>query len=713
MAYLNYRGQVMPESRSVVDRYEARNNPAAQTLTGTDAANALLGEANDTLIGKGGDDWYYLMGYNTRAVEAPNGGIDTAYAWAGSHALAANIENLVLEGGDQNYGVGNALPNLIIGKDGRNSLYGGAGDDVLVGGAGGDYFVIVKGEGNDVIQDFKPGTGADGDFVRLIGSGFHTFDQIKAAMVQQGADTVLHVGSEVVVFRNTRIAQFTADDFQLPLDRSKLGELNFNDEFDRLNLWSAGTREGLWKTNYGYGGPTTVDRYTLPNNGEQQIYVAPGFQGTAGRDLGLNPYSISGGVLSIRAQRAPDALQPSIWGYDYTSGMLSTKGVHAQTYGYYELRADLPEGRGLWPAFWMLAEDGRKVELDILEALGHEPNGPYAFRHDRTSGTNNLAGMQNLLPHPEGFHTYGLMWSPQWTIWYLDDQEVFRAPTPPALNSPMYMIVNLAVGGNWGGPPDAQTVLPADLKIDYLRVYSLNGVSEPVPTPTDAVRTLNGTAARDELIGASNNDTLQGFAGNDYLSGGGGNDRMIGGPGDDYYVVRQVGDAVVEKPGEGNDTVEAWVDVTLSAEVEHLTQSGAANIDAIGNALNNTLRGAAGGNDLDGGAGNDRLEGWGGRDLLIGGLGNDTLVGGVGNDRMRGGAGDDRFEFAPGFGQDVIEDFLAGGTEDRMAFIGFGSTRPTVTQSGADTIVAFASGDRVTLTGVTSAQLTSADWSWS
>ncbi|NEX94660.1 family 16 glycosylhydrolase [Caulobacter sp. 17J65-9] len=658
----------------------------------------MLGEENDVLIGLKGDDWYYAMGYNTKVVEAADGGIDTVYAWAGSYALPDNVENLVLEGGNENYGVGNALNNLIFGKDGSNSLYGGAGDDVLVGGGGSDYFVIVKGEGNDVIHDFKAGQVVDGDYVRLIGSDFKSFAEIKAAMTQKGADVFLQNGDEVVVFRDTRIEQFTADDFQMPLDRSRLGELTFSEEFDSLNLSPGGTLNGIWKTNYGYGDASSVERYTLPRNGELQIYAAPGFQGTSGHDLGINPFHVEDGVMSIRAEKVGADVRSDIWNYDYTSGLLTTRGAFSQQYGYFEIRADLPEGKGLWPAFWLLPDDGRAVEMDILEGLGHQPYGPYAYRHDRTDGPNKLAGMQNLLPHPEGFHTYGLLWTEDAIVYYLDGHEVFRAASTPASNTPMYLILNLAVGGAWPGSPDGQTSLPADFKIDYVHVYELASGAAPPPPPTDPAKHLIGGDGRDELIGASGADTLEGGAGNDYLRGEGGVDRMVGGLGDDTYVVHQTGDVIVELANQGWDTVQTWADYTLPDNVEFLSMFGVANIDATGNALNNTLRGNAGANDLYGMGGADRLEGWGGRDRLDGGAGNDVL---------NGGLGVDTFVVREGAGRDVVEDFVVG--EDLIEATEFTAWR-SITQQGADTLVVFSDNASLVLRNVQAGALKASDF---
>jgi Ca2+-binding RTX toxin-like protein len=209
------------------------------------------------------------------------------------------------------------------------------------------------------------------------------------------------------------------------------------------------------------------------------------------------------------------------------------------------------------------------------------------------------------------------------------------------------------------------------------------------PPPPPGGRTLTGTAANDVLQGGSGADTLDGLGGNDYLNGKTGADRMSGGAGDDYFVVDNPGDVVVETAGEGSDSVEAWITWTLGADLEYLNLAGSANIDATGNALNNVLRGNGGANVLSGLAGNDTLEGKGGNDVLTGGAGADTFL------------------FRPGSGQDRITDWTDG--TDRLDFVGFGTARPTITQSGADTVISFATGETVTLVGVAASTVTAAD----
>ncbi len=145
---------------------------------------------------------------------------------------------------------------------------------------------------------------------------------------------------------------------------------------------------------------------------------------------------------------------------------------------------------------------------------------------------------------------------------------------------------------------------------------------------------LIGTAAIDgtgndldnRITGNAAANTLSGGAGNDTLDGGAGADTLIGGTGDDGYYVDDAGDVVVERPGEGNDTVRASIDWVLGADVENLILSGTAAIDGTGNELANKMTGNAAANHLSGGAGNDFLDGGAGADVLVGGTGDDIYV---------------------------------------------------------------------------------------
>lgn len=237
----------------------------------------------------------------------------------------------------------------------------------------------------------------------------------------------------------------------------------FSDEFDDLYLWSE--TGGVWKTSYQWGNKLVI-------NNELQYYVDP-------RLHNADPFHVDGGVLTIEARRADENERPAIENRDYTSGLLTTEMSFAQRYGYFEVSAQLPAGKGLWPAAWLLPSPNfipphvqNSAEIDILELLGHDPTTLYTAMHSNQSGELKTTIFEHKTPDLSAdFHTYGLLWTAETLAWYLDGNEIARTPTADDMHVPMYLQLNLAVGGEWPGNPDKDTVFPAHYRIDYVRVY--------------------------------------------------------------------------------------------------------------------------------------------------------------------------------------------------------------------------------------------------
>ncbi|RWQ33363.1 MAG: hypothetical protein EOS21_29705 [Mesorhizobium sp.] len=172
--------------------------------------------------------------------------------------------------------------------------------------------------------------------------------------------------------------------------------------------------------------------------------------------------------------------------------------------------------------------------------------------------------------------------------------------------------------------------------------------------------TITGSTGDDHIRGGAGNDTINGGTGDDVIDGGTGADIMRGNGGDDTYIVDNAGDAVDEGSSLGNDTVLSTISYTLADnDVENVTLTGNAAINATGNSNNNVLTGNAGNNTLTGNQGNDTLNGGAGNDSLVGGDHSDTLVGGSGADSLNGGDNDDVYVFGRGDGSDTIGDFDA------------------------------------------------------
>ncbi|PMP77141.1 MAG: glycosyl hydrolase family 16 [Chloroflexus aggregans] len=187
---------------------------------------------------------------------------------------------------------------------------------------------------------------------------------------------------------------------------------------------------------------------------------------------------IEAGVLVIEAR------QEEYLAWEYTSARIKTHYLHAWTYGRIEARMQLPAGgKGIWPAFWMLGENIATArwpncgEIDIMENIGN-PTMVYGSVHGPGySGGNAITKpFVSSQPLSDDFHIYAVEWEPDEIRWYVDDQlyHTLRRDQVPGewvFDHPFFLILNLAIGGNWPGYPDETTVFPQQLRVDYVRVY--------------------------------------------------------------------------------------------------------------------------------------------------------------------------------------------------------------------------------------------------
>ena len=183
---------------------------------------------------------------------------------------------------------------------------------------------------------------------------------------------------------------------------------------------------------------------------------------------------------------------------DYTSGRIRTAGHFSQAYGRFEARLQLPVGKGIWPAFWLLADNVAEVgwpkcgEIDILEAIG-DGSTIYSTLHGPGYSGGHALSAKFPLPAGErietGFHIYAAEWTPGEIKFFFDDHLIARR-TPADLpagatwvyDHPFFILLNLAVGGDWPGYPDATTTFPQQMRVDYVRVYSRRPPSPSVST---------------------------------------------------------------------------------------------------------------------------------------------------------------------------------------------------------------------------------------
>jgi beta-glucanase (GH16 family) len=260
----------------------------------------------------------------------------------------------------------------------------------------------------------------------------------------------------------------------------------FHDDFDEHPL-----SRGKWAPHYAGGAAWPQARYwggdgsdlkrKTTYNGEQQIYVDPRYGGRSTTPLGLDPFKIRDGVLSIIASRTPPALREVLFNNEYVSGILTTQGSFSQKYGYFEIRSKIPVGTGVWPAFWMLADDGGwPPEIDVMEGRGQLPGDLVMTTHWRNPATGLIQYCGFDFARPDAstdFHDYGVLWTRDRLIYFIDRKPVSDIKVPIGFNDPMYMIVNLAMGSKHfqgvgfvnGESPDT-----VEFQIDRISAYQID-----------------------------------------------------------------------------------------------------------------------------------------------------------------------------------------------------------------------------------------------
>jgi beta-glucanase (GH16 family) len=204
-------------------------------------------------------------------------------------------------------------------------------------------------------------------------------------------------------------------------------------------------------------------------NGENQYYT----------DDPDNAF-IEDGMLVIQA------LERNYLGKPFTSARLTTQGKLTQQYGRIEARIQIPTGKGIWPAFWMLGENydtvgwPRSGEIDIMENIGSEPWVVHGTLHgpgySGGSGVGAAYRLPDRSPFHANFHVYAVEWEPEEIRWYVNDA-LYSTITPARLpgdwvyDQPFFIILNVAVGGRWPGYPDTTTEFPQQMLVDYVRIY--------------------------------------------------------------------------------------------------------------------------------------------------------------------------------------------------------------------------------------------------
>jgi len=195
---------------------------------------------------------------------------------------------------------------------------------------------------------------------------------------------------------------------------------------------------------------------------------------------------VADSVLTIEARN------DGYGGFDYTSAKIKTAGKRSFQYGRIDIRALLPEGKGMWPALWMLGDNFNSGvgwpacgEIDIMEMIGGDggENKIYGTLHWEYNGTHADAGgsktvSSGVYNYAEAYHVFSILWNETAIRFYVDDQQYhvinITAGDMDEFHQPHWFIFNVAVGGNWPGNPDATTIFPQQMKVDYVRVFQEN-----------------------------------------------------------------------------------------------------------------------------------------------------------------------------------------------------------------------------------------------
>lgn len=211
-------------------------------------------------------------------------------------------------------------------------------------------------------------------------------------------------------------------------------ELVFYDEFDESNL------NDTW---------TVLEREKNYNN-ELQAYKRENIR-------------LGDGRLNLIGKNENDT---------YTSGLVQTLGKLNLLFGKVEVRAQYPAGKGLFPAIWLMRSDQKDTlpEIDLFESVGDNPEVVYMVHHWKENGIKKRNFSTSIVQTFDSDHLYSLEWEPDEIRWYIDEILVFSS-NRNVPDIPMYLIINLAIGGNWPGKPDESTIFPAVFSIDYVKIY--------------------------------------------------------------------------------------------------------------------------------------------------------------------------------------------------------------------------------------------------
>jgi Ca2+-binding RTX toxin-like protein len=539
-------------------------NAGGNVLTGNDGNNILNGlGGSDTMAGGLGNDTYDVDNVSDSVSEDLGEGTDRIRSTV-TYTLPDNVEHLDLQGAANVNGTGNALVNQITGNSGNNILDGGLGIDLLFGGDGNDTYIL------ETSGDKATETSAAGGTDTVLAAFNFTLTAHIENLTLTGSANLTGTGNEL----NNTI-----------LGNGGNNTLNGGTGADTM-------RGGLGNDTYvldqggdvvdettGGGGIDTVQSassYTLAGNLENLTLTGAAATGTGNAlnniligNTGNNTLTGLDGNDTIDGGAGADGMVGGIGNDTYTVdnvGDVVTEGASA---GLDTVNSSIT---------YTLTSNVEKLTLTGAGAINGTGN-TLSNTINGNSGANTLNGLAGI----------DFMFGGNGNDTYHADNVSDRATEVSAAGGTDTVISSVTFG--------------LTTNVENL--------------------TLTGSAAINAK-GNELNNILIGNTGNNSLIGNAGADNMSGGLGDDTYEVDQAGDVVTELAGQGTDTILSAITLTLGANVENLTLTGAGAINGTGNSLNNVIIGNNAANTLTGGTGNDTLTGGAGVDTLIGGDGNDN-----------------------------------------------------------------------------------------
>ncbi|MEO8079976.1 MAG: calcium-binding protein [Caldimonas sp.] len=708
-------------------------NALANTLSGNAGDNVLDGGAGaDTMAGGQGNDTYVVDNAGDVVVESAGAGVDAVFSSI-SMVLGVDVENLTLTGNAALNGTGNGAANVLVGNSAANRLDGGAGADTMVGGAGNDTYVVdnagdfvteAAGGGVDVVESsITWSLGAELEKLTLTGSANinGTGNTLANTLTGNGANNVLDggagadtmiggLGNDTYVVDSAADVVTEAASAGIDLVQSYLGYV-LGSNLENLTLVGNaainGTGNALANVIVGNAANNVLDGGT----------GADTMAGGAGNDTYV--VDSAGDVVAELPGDGVDTVQTAL---TYTLGadvenlrLTGAAGVN---------------GTGNALANVLTGNTGNNVlnggaGADTL--IGGAGNDTYVVDNTGDVVTEAASAGTDIV---QSSVTYTLA----------ANIENLTLTGAAAINGTGNTLANSIFGNAadnvLNGGAGADTMAGGLGNDSYIVDNAGDIVTELANAGTDTVRsgvtfTLGANLENLVLTGASaiagtgNSaaNTITGNAAANRLDGKAGADSMVGGAGNDTYVVDNVGDIITELAGGGIDSVESTISWSLGTAIEKLTLTGAANINATGNASANTLTGNSGNNVLDGGAGADTMAGGAGNDTYLVDSSGDVVIeaasggtdlvkssvsyalgadvenltltgtaaanatgnalknvitgnaaanqidGGVGADTLIGGAGNDTYVFGRGSGADVISDNDSTvGNHDVMSF---------------------------------------------